>query len=197
MLTTDDLILEYVYDLETKIKHLMNPHVLNCPDHAYHKLSREELFDKLLHLRSKGYLFFSINYDIVKESFSDKSELGNIPFVDSWYVGMTEKGGIKWESLFNPIWEKYTNSTSESLTNDLWRVTLETGTKEKMDSILQKYGNSITSISEVIELNPWHPVYWKSVDKGFVVTFHVLDNVMNDWELEKEINEINWRIEAW
>jgi hypothetical protein len=197
MITTDDLILEYVYLLKTKIKHLMNPYVLNCPDCAYHGLNSEELLDKLIHLRNNGYIFFSISNDVIKENFSDNSELSKIPFVDSWSVGLTEKGGIRWESLFNPIWGKYTDFVSESLTNDLYRITLQTGTKENMEYILQKYGNSITSISEVIELNPWYPVYWKSVDKGFVVTFHVSENVMDNWELAREIYETNWRIKAW
>lgn len=197
MITIDDLILEYIYLLQTKIKHLMNPHVLNCPDYAYHGLNREELLDKLINLNNDGYIYFCNNDEIIKEKFLDTSELSKIPFVDSWYVGITEKGGIRWEYLFNPIWEKYTYFVSESLTNDLYRITLETGTKENMEYILQKYRDNITSISDLIELNPWYPTYWKSVDKGFVVTFHVFGNIMDNWELASEINEINWRIKAW
>ncbi len=197
MVATDDLILEYVYLLQTKIKHLMNPYVLNCPDYAYHGLNREELFDKLIQLNNDGYIYFCNDGEIIKEKFSGKSELSKIASVDSWYVGITENGGIRWEQLFNPIWWKYTNFVSELLTNDLYKITLETGTKENMEYILSKYKNSITSISDVKELNPWHPTYWKSVDKGFIVTFNVSGTVMDNWGLAREINEINWRVRAW
>lgn len=195
--TTGDLILEYVYLLQTKIKHLMNPYILNCPDYAYHNLNRESFLDKLIQLNNDGYIFFLSNGDIIKEKFLDKSELDKMESVDDWYVGLTEKGGARWENLFNPIWEKYTEFVFELLIDDLYKITLETGSKDNMECILNKYKNSITSISEVKELNPWYPTYWKSVDKGFIVTFNVSEVVMDNWELARDINEINWRVRAW
>ena len=134
MITVDDLTLEYVYELRTKIKHLMNPELLNCPVYAYHGLKREELINTLMLLNNDGYINFSINDDIIKKEFLNVSELIEMPFIDSWYVGLTGQGGIRWEKLFKPIWKNYISLEYNLLTSKLYQVTIESASKEAIEN---------------------------------------------------------------
>ncbi len=187
MINVDDLILDYVYDLRKKISSLMTPSVsLNQPDHG---LSKEELLSKLIELNYSGYICFFNNLEVIKNPSINASELK-----ESWYVSLTEKGGARWESAFKPNWERYFCIESIPSSSKVDKVTIESGSIQTLEDILQNSHLSFTAAADILEVVPWNPTYWKSIDKGFTVTFELPEDPFE--ELIMRASKIKWKNKA-
>jgi hypothetical protein len=112
-----------------------------------------------------------------------------------WYVALTELGGQEWERVFQPKWENYV-SINCSLLHDapLSKVVIECGNKELILDVTKTLISKIVtdSVSDIEILQPWWPVYWKSISCGYMISFIMKEESIDELSLIQ--HKTNWRL---
>lgn len=174
MILLSDLLLDYVYDLEAKISTLASSDAASIFNRPYHGLNKTTLCLELIKqyriglikFKNKSGIFFQKN-----PSIRDMEE-------KDFFVCLTEKGGMRWEQIFKPKWDKYfvINSTIENTSHE--EIEVEAGSKETLEFILGQIQDKIIlgSLEDVSLVTPWKPVYWKVLDNGYSSKFKILEN---------------------
>lgn len=92
----------------------------------------------------------------------------------SHYYGLTAKGGERWETLARPEWNRFVNRWSDPSTGQGEITAQERFLAERWMEALPylSQGTTITSITRRV-IEPWQATYWKSLPRGFEVTYQI------------------------
>lgn len=136
------------------------------------------------------------------------------------YFFLTKKGGETWEYLFKPKWNQYFRRSI--LDWEFISENIQNNSIPSNGSIIccadQKFGEKIIAIEHLLnceqlivypieesimweKFSPWHPVYWKTLACGYVVSYQALlvevdKNAENITEL-KELTEEVYKAREW
>jgi hypothetical protein len=184
------MLLDYLFDLKGRICDLVSetaPEDFNRPDLL---MSREEILELLVSLNKSGFICFYSQSLLVRTIITKVSDLDY-----EWYVALTELGGQEWERVFQPNWENYV-SINCSLLHDvpLSKVVIECGNKELILDVTKTLISKIVTdtVSDIEILQPWRPVYWKSISCGYMISFVMKEESIDELSLIQ--HKTNWRL---
>lgn len=164
----------------------------------HHRLERGELVTVLNRLFQRGDLLAKQNESEFVPASSDIEEAldGRL---DCLY-GLTSQGGVRWEEVSHPQWERYIAAWVYADPQEGEIVGSDRTLVEKYDS-LSEYVWDISVVADSRRwdvLQPWQATYWKTLPLGHRVRFSFewverppewkTDAVVSEWL--KEIN--NW-----
>ena len=104
------------------------------------------------------------------------------------YYGLTETGGLLWESVFHPAWDLYVDTSEQpdvltSKTPATDRVEIAALTRELVEEYAERvYRHAVLSNQVVVGseswvlLQPWQATYWKTLPSGWRVQFLVTES---------------------
>jgi hypothetical protein len=104
------------------------------------------------------------------------------------YYGLTETGGLLWESVFHPAWDSYVDAselpdvlTAKSPATD--RVEIAALTRELVEEYAERVYRRADLSKQVVVgseswqyLQPWQATYWKTLPAGWRVQFLVTES---------------------
>jgi len=99
------------------------------------------------------------------------------------FYGLTEKGGLIWEEAFCPEWNSYSKIESSELSQETciggYELTIEAGSLSSLETMISNLHDCLGELPRIerLILEPWHPVYWKTVQKGYFAQLTVDDEL--------------------
>ena len=168
------LLLDCVSELEASINQVISGNFEELFNLPSHNLSDEEVMDELDALYSKGLIY-------VKESGGKESKV--LPSKCSnknEYIGLTALGGQKWESFFNPDWNKFISIEVDEYSEKNPSVDIRCSDKNYLEEFLHKLKIGDCKISEI---RPWKANYWKTLEVGFICTFSTMSENLEESSL--------------
>lgn len=172
MIHKGDILLDYVWEFGVKVSHLASDDVEGLFNRPHHGLDKASLLRELMHLYKIGYVQFKDSSEIV-------AQCNTIIDLDSrdLFVFLAESGGLRWEHLVNPQWDKYFSVSSAPKEHFAWEFRIESGSKEMIKAALDKVKDQIVVHGRGLTLiSPWHPTYWKTRTKGYVIEFETSED---------------------
>ncbi|RPI78200.1 MAG: hypothetical protein EHM41_26000 [Chloroflexi bacterium] len=99
------------------------------------------------------------------------------PGQNPMYYGLTGEGGAAWEAFAAPTWQRFIDLSFQPLeasTTEIGQgICADRGRLERYVDGLSYTGITIDSSTMVWdELIPWQATYWKTLPRGYQVTFH-------------------------
>jgi hypothetical protein len=169
-----DAILDYLFEFPLKVSELISPGAAENLNREPLGIDRETLVNTLVYLCEAGLLILhDCSESEIKKCISENEQI---------IVSITNKGGEKWESVFKPNWNNYTNVACQLLDAEPnVKVELECGNKAIIKNMLLDIGENliIKPIGEISKIQPWRPVYWKTIPEGYSVSFKMLEDYVD------------------
>ncbi len=145
-----------------------------------------------------------LQYDEEEETLKTlnlvESEIENILNQENYdfLYKLTPKGGVKWESFTRPNWDIYLPNISFHDHNDIAKIELMNAKKHVLETSLaigllrNEWHRPGSEAWECLE--PWNPIYWKTLPKGYRVTVESMYFCPVDSEMSyvERINSYFW-----
>ena len=156
-----------------------------------HGLERGELVTVLNHLFQRGDLLAKQNESEFVPAQADIEEAldGRLDCL----FGLTPQGGIRWEEVSHPQWERYITAWVYADPQEGEIVGSNLQLVEKFDS-LSNYAWDIAVVPGSKQwdvLQPWQATYWKELPLGHRVRFNF------SWEERTPESRINLEVSEW
>ncbi|MCG7984767.1 MAG: hypothetical protein JAY90_18695 [Candidatus Thiodiazotropha lotti] len=169
-----DAILDYLYNFPLKVSELISPDASENLNREPLGIDRELLINELVYLCEAGLVTLRECSELeAKKCINENEQI---------VVSMTNRGGEQWESVFKPNWKNYTNIVCELLEEEPHvKVDLECGDRAIIRNMILDIGEDvfIEPIGEILKIQPWHPVYWKTLSNGYSVSFKMFEDYVD------------------
>lgn len=156
-------VLDLLSSFCVPMTHMLFPHKESRYITRYLECFEEnELFDLYRFLIGEGL----IGADIEGFHLWSIEKLNLYKFRDDECFYLTEKGGEKWESFFNPDWMKFVGILIDDYDFmselDLINVELWTPSKDSFNEMIKPFQEDGIVLNIDFQL-PWKPAYWKTI----------------------------------
>ncbi len=191
MFNSKSIILDCVCDLKSRVCDLFSSDFEEIFNRVNHGLDETGVKQLLSEMYNDGYIEFLHD----QEKVQLKEKISPAEINPQWYLSLTEKGGMLWESIYQPNWDLYIGVDSEFPTDDdsVETVIIRAGSLKALQGLLKKVQRELNykEISPLEPLPAWNPTYWKSLSRGCTVT--LLGGEEFSEGLGRHISHINWR----
>ncbi len=185
-----DILLDYIFDLQSRISDFVSPDVECIFNRPHHRFDSVKLKESLIRLNDDGYIYF-LNDDgqAIDHRSTNVSELNH-----RWFVSLTEEGGKHWEAVYLPDWKKYLVIDSDPSINEASEaVDIQGGSKEIIGTVIRdiKTKTDIFNLTSIQIVSPWKATYWKTLDIGYSINMVGPENLSA--LLAGIVSTIKWR----
>lgn len=201
------ILLDYISQGESPIFFFSRKDVAQFFNKPDHNLSLDELANCILKLWKKGFIYIRLNGTLIAPENIDKILwwLNNEKIlrgnnVVTPFVGLTNNGGSVWEKAYKPCWHKFTQflSSDNIKGSEIFNIKNEIIATDfnliiEIINLIEKKTTELNielknfNKSNIFELKPFYPVYWKQLKVGYQLDFFIN-------EKEEEIyDEFVWR----
>jgi len=171
---TDAQLINYVFEFHMEVSDMFRENFELLTNETYHHLQKSELFDRLSVLCKQGIIEFRYqrNTLVVPDNGMDLNHLR---------YNLTEYGGNLWEELFKPDWSLFADYYETPVSDDRAIVVCRSMRRAEVERVCDQP-------EKIIAINRWNPLYWKSLDSGYLYYDLIA------WENPEPVFDRKWRI---
>lgn len=162
------LLLDYTLDLPAMVSFFVKDDAGGSFGKCHHGMNKNTVKVNLKKLFDLGFIFF-------KDETERKVHIDSVDQIyDELVVNITKKGGDFCENKFCIKWEKFVLLEEEFIDNtNIIKATISSHNKKLLLPLIKKISQDVNAynISKLLKISPWKPLYWKSLDFGYELSF--------------------------
>ena len=161
------LLIDYLSEAPCKLKLLLSEEsalIFNKPPIC---LRPFEIVDLVSQLADEKLILLSCNDQPV--SLNKETQKIDEKAKD-YLVSLTEEGGKVWEHAMQPSWSKYIGVSIQYDKSGNETAIVEAANVSILQDVLHVLPNEIAQHIEIKKLQPWKPLYWKTLGAGYSIT---------------------------